>query len=120
MGAVTYAPNNLTVLNAPLVNSGFNIDTTMICGSTTVQFTDMSSGNTTAWEWDFGNGNTSTDQNPLYTYSTPGFYTVTLIASNSAYKDTLVKPNIIQVLTPVNAKLTPSIIKVVIPLKHSF
>jgi len=104
-GCSNICTNNLTVLNAPLVNSGFNIDTTMICGSTTVQFTDMSSGNTTAWKWDFGDGNTSTDQNPLYTYSTPGFYTVTLIASNSAYKDTLIKPNVIQVLTPVNAQI---------------
>jgi len=33
--------------------------------------------------WNFGDGNTSTAAAPAYTYTTPGTYTVTLIASNS-------------------------------------
>ena len=47
-----------------------------------VTFVDESSdpdGNIVSWAWDFGeNGNTSTDQNPVYMYSSPGDYSVTL------------------------------------------
>ena len=32
----------------------------------------------TSWHWDFGNGDSSTFQNPVYRYSVPGLYTVTL------------------------------------------
>ncbi|MCP5024043.1 MAG: PKD domain-containing protein [bacterium] len=48
-----------------------------------VQFTDDSTGGVpTSWTWDFGDGSSSTEQNPLHTYTNPGFYTVTLTASN--------------------------------------
>ena len=46
-----------------------------------VQFND-SSENATLWSWDFGDGSTSTEQNPMYTYSEIGTYTVNLTASN--------------------------------------
>jgi PKD repeat protein len=48
-----------------------------------VQFQDTSTGNPSSWLWNFGDGNTSTDQNPLYTYTTGGVFTPTLVASNS-------------------------------------
>ena len=48
----------------------------------TVNFTDVTGNMPTAWSWDFGNGITSTLQNPTHTYSTPGTYTVCLIATN--------------------------------------
>jgi len=54
----------------------------------TVSFTDLSTGNPDTWSWDFGDGvGTSTAQNPDYTYSTPGIYTVTLTASNGCGSD---------------------------------
>ena len=45
-----------------------------------VSFTDESSGTVTSWSWDFDDDGTpdSSEQNPLYTYYTPGTYTVTL------------------------------------------
>ncbi|MDR7665845.1 PGF-pre-PGF domain-containing protein [Methanosarcina sp. Z-7115] len=46
-----------------------------------VKFYD-SSENATEWNWDFGDGSTSTEQNPMYTYSEIGTYTVNLTASN--------------------------------------
>ena len=49
-----------------------------------VQFTDASSHSPTTWSWSFGDGGTSTSQNPSYTYTTPGVYSVSLTASNSA------------------------------------
>ncbi|MBK7388380.1 MAG: PKD domain-containing protein [Bacteroidetes bacterium] len=39
--------------------------------------------NVTNYNWNFGNGNTSSDPSPVITYSTPGNYNVTLIASNN-------------------------------------
>ncbi len=42
----------------------------------------------TGYAWDFGDGNTSTQANPTHTFATPGTYTVTLRASNSAGSDT--------------------------------
>jgi PKD repeat protein len=36
------------------------------------------------WHWDFGDGvGSSSEQNPSYTYETPGLYTVTLTATDS-------------------------------------
>ncbi|MCX7652059.1 MAG: PKD domain-containing protein [Bacteroidia bacterium] len=57
-----------------------------------VQFTDSSRG-ATYIRWDFGDGNTSTTRNPTHTYTTPGIYTVTLIATSfdSLCRDTLSK-----------------------------
>ncbi|MCD6249520.1 MAG: VCBS repeat-containing protein [candidate division Zixibacteria bacterium] len=43
----------------------------------TVQFDDNSVG-AYEWSWDFGDGETSADQNPLYEYTQPGRYDVTL------------------------------------------
>jgi PKD repeat protein len=48
-----------------------------------VQFNYTSGGNPVSVLWDFGNGDTSTLQNPLYTYSVPGTYTVSLTVLNS-------------------------------------
>ncbi len=50
----------------------------------TVQFTDESLGMVSSWLWDFGDGTTSTEQNPSHTYTSAGYYTVTLTVSNSA------------------------------------
>ncbi len=49
-----------------------------------VQFTDTSTGSPTAWAWDFGDGGESAEQNPTYTYSSAGTYTVKLEVHNAA------------------------------------
>jgi hypothetical protein len=51
------------------------------------QFTNTSQ-NATDYQWNFGDGTTSTLENPNHTYSTTGFYTVTLISSNNCNADT--------------------------------
>ena len=43
----------------------------------TVQFTQTAPGSPESFAWDFGDGGTSTSQNPSYTYTIPGTYTVT-------------------------------------------
>jgi PKD repeat protein len=64
-----------------------------------VQFTDTSSGVPTSWSWDFGDGvGTSTLQNPSYTYTSVGTYTVALTATNDQGSDTETKLGYITVM----------------------
>jgi len=62
----------------------FSADNTSICLGEAIQFTDLTSGSPLSWLWSFGDGQTSTEQNPLYTYSTPGIYTVSLLIDGAA------------------------------------
>ena len=65
-----------------------------------VSFSDLSTNNPTSWNWDFGDGvGTSTQQNPSYTYSSAGTYTVSLIATNAYGSDTEIKTNYISAQT---------------------
>lgn len=60
------------------LNAGFtNLNTGL-----SVDFTDLSSG-ANSWAWDFGDGNTSTTANPSNTYTSIGWYNISLIVSNS-------------------------------------
>ena len=45
-----------------------------------VNFTDLSASNTSSWYWTMGDGKVLTTQNPVYTYSKPGIYSVCLTA----------------------------------------
>jgi PKD repeat protein len=63
-----------------------------------VDFIDLSTGGPTGWSWDFGDGvGTSTAQNPSYTYSSVGTYTVSLTATNSCGSDIATKVDYITV-----------------------
>ncbi|WP_269851805.1 PKD domain-containing protein [Methanosarcina horonobensis] len=68
----------------------------------TVQFTGLSTG-AFSWEWDFnGDGITdSTVQNPVYTYTSHGNYTVSLNVSNRIGSDSETKSHYITV-TPLS------------------
>ncbi|RKY18319.1 MAG: hypothetical protein DRP63_02290, partial [Planctomycetota bacterium] len=59
----------------------------------TVTFTDKSTGTITQWEWDLDNDGVtdSTDQNPQWTYNTPGWYTVKLKVTGPGGSDTCTK-----------------------------
>jgi PKD repeat protein len=53
------------------------------------QFMDLStSGGGTTWLWDFGDGGVSSQQNPTYTYSSVGQFTVCLTVTDSCGADT--------------------------------
>ena len=47
------------------------VDKTVICFPTEVNFTNLTTSDTTivSWEWDFGDGNTSSDQHPTHIYN---------------------------------------------------
>ncbi|MCZ2276421.1 MAG: PKD domain-containing protein [Bacteroidia bacterium] len=54
--------------------------------------------NTTDWLWIFGDGGISTLKNPVYTYTTPGLYDLTLVTTDlNGTIDTLFKPQFIRV-----------------------
>lgn len=60
------------------------------CTGVPIQFTDTTRtnfGTVSYWHWNFGDGTTLADtsrlQNPVYTYTSPGTYTVQLISGNS-------------------------------------
>lgn len=67
----------------------------------TVQFSDMTRAKPAVnyWAWDFNSDGTidSYDENPLWTYNSPGVYSVTLISSNSQISDTCVEDSLISV-----------------------
>lgn len=62
--------------------------------SGTVNFTDLSTNHPHTWTWNFGDGSPSSPlQHPSHTYTTPGTYSVTLVACNSIGCDTFVCSN---------------------------
>jgi PKD repeat protein len=81
----------------------FEADTTEICQTYSVDFTDMSTNNPTSWNWSFPGGTpaSSTVQNPQnIVYSTAGTYDVTLEVSNTVYTNSTTKTNYIHVSAP--------------------
>lgn len=76
--------NYITVYPSP--TSSFKADKNIACLPATIQFTDISTdpgGTIVKWEWDFGDGTTSNLQNPQKTYTTAGFYTISLSVTSS-------------------------------------
>jgi len=69
----------------PIANFSTNITQDLV--PIAVQFTDLSK-NAILWEWDFDSDgiSDSTNQNPVYTYTTPGTYIVNLTVSNGKDK----------------------------------
>ncbi len=70
---IIYAPVNIVYIVADF---SFFTDP----GSYKVNFSDLSSSNTTNWYWTMGDGKIMTTKNPVYTYSKPGLYNVCLTA----------------------------------------
>ncbi len=65
-----------------------------------VSFSDRSTGNVTGWNWDFGDGGASTAEQAVYTYRTPGIYSVSLTVSGVGGSDTVTKNQLISVSGP--------------------
>ena len=63
----------------------FTVNDTIVCLNNTLQFTDLSKGDSIiSWRWDFGDTTTSTLQNPTHIYADTGTYSVTLKVSDTA------------------------------------
>ena len=99
----------ISVYEPPTV--AFSADKINGCFPLTVKFTDVSSpgagNNNISWLWDFGNGITSTQQHPSVTYSTAGFFNVTLrVTNDKGCSKVLSLSNYISVSTGVKASFT--------------
>jgi PKD repeat protein len=81
-GCMNSVSHSITIHNAPTTNFSF----VQACAGSPTQFTDLSlapQGDTiVSWQWDFGIAASATDtssqQNPIFTYNTPGTYSVSL------------------------------------------
>jgi gliding motility-associated-like protein len=91
------------IIIPPVVTAEFTAVINQTCANTTVNFTDISTGNVINWFWDFGDpasgaNNTSNLQNPTHVYTTPGFYNITFAPGNGVLTDTIILPNYVEVL----------------------
>jgi gliding motility-associated-like protein len=102
--------NYITVYPSP--SADFSANITLGCVPSTISFTDLSTtpgGSITGWQWDFGDGATSTQQNPTHTYSTIGFYSVTLVVtSNSGCQAVVSKSSYIRVVGSISTDFNAS------------
>jgi len=93
----------ITVSPAPVApTAAFTSDKQSGTAPLTVTFTDQSTGTAPlTYAWDFTNDgvNDSTTQNPSFTYSAAGTYTVRLTAKNAAGSDAEIKTSYITVTT---------------------
>jgi PKD repeat protein len=96
----------ITIVTLPV--AGFSATPDTGCAPLTVQFNNSSTPNATSFIWDFPGGNPDSSglANPVVVYNTPGTYSVTLIAINSAGRDTIEKVNFIVVNTVPSAGFT--------------
>ncbi len=67
-----------------------------------IQFNDLSIGEPTSWEWDFNDDGTidATEQNPTFTFTSAGTYTVTLTAHTAANTDSETITDYITIFDP--------------------
>jgi len=69
--------------------ASFTASSTTLCAGNTVTFTNTSTDAATySWSFPGGTPATSTDVNPVVTYTTPGVYDVSLVATNTSGSDT--------------------------------
>ena len=99
------AYDSVIVFDTPEV--WFEADTTEGCAPVTINFTNLSVPSGDNWQWDFGDGGSSTQENPSYTYTGNGNYSVTLaVSTNEGCDDTLTWNNYIHIYPQPVAEFT--------------
>lgn len=111
---------NVSSANTPVANFGANL--TSGSAPLAVQFYDLSTGNPTEWEWDFNSDGQvdSNEQNPVYEFMYPGYYTVTLRAGNGTGWGNVTKINYITVGEGFQSNFTASPVEGGAPLQVQF
>ncbi len=101
-GATSVHTMVITVYPSPTVS--FYASDTSVCPGTPVTFTSTTVAGVAGpltYVWSFGDGTTSTSSSPTHTYPGPGYYTVTLFATNSTgCHGSLTMSSYIHVTTP--------------------
>ena len=103
----------------------FVADSTLGFAPLEVQFTDLSTHSQNPiiiWEWDFQNDGIidSYLQNPIYTYSEAGIYTVSLTVSDGVDEDIEIKEDYITVIEPLDADFEADVTSGDAPLEVQF
>ena len=103
------------------VNADFSGTPTSGIAPYDVDFTDLSTGEYDTCSWTFGDGGTSDScEDPSYTYTTSGVYTVTLTASGLGGEDTETKTDYITVYEPVKADFSGTPTSGIAPFEVDF
>lgn len=92
--------------------ASFSTITTTLCAGSSVLFTNATTGGQTSYVWSFPSGSpaSSTATNPTVTYTTPGTYSVTLVATNAVGTDTYTQLSYITVTPTVSPATSISLI----------
>lgn len=108
-GCSSSTTEQITVYEAVPPVADFSASETQITAGNSVTFNDLSENIPTSWSWTFEGGTPATSnlQNPTVTYSEPGEYTVTLVASNAFGSDTETKTEYISVAAVYNMSNDP-------------
>ncbi len=101
--------------SANLPDAQFLCDYSSVCTGSTVKISGFSAFAPTSWTWSFSpatvtyeNSTDATTQNPWVTFNSPGLYTVSLVAQNTAGRDTLKLSDFISAGTSLSLKIVPS------------
>ena len=85
-------------INVSFPSVDFAVDDSSTCAGNLLNFINNSTGSGATYFWDFGDGGTSQIPNPTYAYTTPGTYTVKLVATDqNGCQDSLIKTNYIEI-----------------------
>ena len=88
--------DNFCISNLPPVTD-FTAKKTFVFLGDNVQFQDHTASAAQTWDWDFGETGSSTEVNPIYQYSLPGTYSVSLTTTNYFGSNTETKTDYIEV-----------------------
>ena len=87
-----------TLQSNPVADFGFD---GLPCLNEAITFVDNTQ-NGAATSWNFGDGNGSTQQNPAYSYGSPGTFTVTMISANGGGCQDTTQQQLVITTPPVN------------------
>jgi len=93
-----FGPNQTLWRTRRTMTPEFSADVTQGPVPLEVHFTDLTipgMAPVTDIHWDFGDGNTSEEQNPVHTYTIPGTYTITFMATDTSGSYQVIKENYI-------------------------
>jgi len=87
----------------------FSANPTVGCARKNYQFTNLSNVSSASnpsdvtYDWDFGDGGSSNSKDPIYTFPVDsGYFDIKLVVDFNGCKDSLIKPNMIYIKTPIS------------------
>jgi PKD repeat protein len=78
------ATTTVTITDVPVAGLALSHSGPTVAGATTYFTATVLSGSNVAYTWNFGDGHSGAGPQASHIYTTPGVYTVTLTAQNSA------------------------------------